>query len=201
MSTDRREGISEPKPKMVNPFREPDNDGRRKVATMVADIFRSKSHIAPNVVADGSQKNAWNQVIDSGFTSERATLGVARMQELLDRATQIPHPRTKTETREVAALEFMDPDTKNLLLDLFSVDSRIAADSDDERLQSVFCQLALDLFGPSGFFTSKVPVPEKDRVMSMELFFTHKPLSSAIEFFMIEPDLLPQVPDKNPDEK
>lgn len=201
MAADRIERAREPRPKMVNPFQEPNSEGRLRVATSVADIYRLSSGSNSTDTGGGSLMNPWNSILNSGFLSGNAKIGAERIHELLESSAEKSSIRIKQERGDGELLEFIDPEVRNFLLDLFASDSRIAAESMNDRLQSIFRQLALDLFGSSQFLGHKNPRPENDRVKRMELYFSHESLAKAVEFFLIEPNLLPQVKLPKPDEK
>jgi len=188
-------------PQKRNPLHYRDHEGLDRAAILIGDIYKKRGDIPLNPGVREIQKKYWNRVLDSGFISERSKVGVERMQKLLNNSVKVPLPEAEHEAVNTPALDFADENVKNLLLDLFAADPRITTRRQDERLQQIFYCITHDQFRNVSHKLGLDNPPELDRVLRTELYFTHESLEKAIGFFLIEPDLLPEVPQEQTDEK
>lgn len=177
---------------IINPFRVADNDGRTVLSKEVAELYSSQQITNPTTV--------WNKVLHSGLISTKSSDGLGKMHELLEIAMNIGADKARPVPPQESSYEFFDPEVANFLFDLFSSDSRVTALNYDERLNQIFFQIASDIFSESNYLGTARKPPEVDRVRRVAAHFTIEPLPKAIEFFLIEPRLLPEVP-KQQDEK
>ncbi len=200
MSMDNVDARSPTKPDRVDPFKMVDSVQRTNASVLIAYAYREMVHPAFNLETSKIQSN-WNNVIGSGSLTERSRVGARKIKRLLDYAREEVSYERPTET---SSLDFEDENVKNLLLELFSSDPRITAQPQDDRLQQIFYNLASDLHGEWEVKPHLEANPgsygRSGRILQMELYFTRKELAKAIEFFLIEPRLLPDLPDQEPGE-
>lgn len=178
---------------IINPFRVADSDGRTVLSKEVAALYRSQQITDPTTV--------WNKALRSGLISTKSSDGLGKMHELLEIAKGVGADKARPVAPHEPTYEFFDPEVANFLFDIFSSDSRVTSLNYEERLSQIFFQIASDIFSESNYLGTAKKPPEVDRVRRVAAHFTIEPLPKAIEFFLIEPRLLPEVPNQRPDEK
>lgn len=200
MTIDNVDAKSPRKPERFNPFKTVDSIARTNVSTSIAEAYREMLNPTFNP-SNAKLQNNWDKVTGSSSVNETTRVGAKKIKRLLDYTRANDSYERPTET---SSLDFVDENVKNLLLDLFSSDPRITAQPQDERLQQIFYNLASDLHGEwevkPNLRSDPSSYNKSGRVFRMELHFTREPLAKAIEFFLIEPRFLPDVPDQEPGE-
>ncbi|MBP6045317.1 MAG: hypothetical protein WAT72_00730 [Microgenomates group bacterium] len=186
----------------VNPFHELPNDQRLRTAAEVGQLYTDfyqappKTNIAPHALTE-----RWFSLLNDSSISQKARVGVAQLHEILEAFHRSKLKPVATESPN-STLEVSTPSpTRDFLLDVFHLDPRITSSDLDERLSQIYLNLTLDLFGDSALGNTQKRGPDVNRMKRIELFFTHEPIDKAVEFFMIEPSLLPSVPTNHKDEK
>ena len=191
------------KPTLVNPIKEGPNIHRHDLAEQVEAFYMSRYLIPGKSQLDPNEtRTEWARLLNLPSTPQAAREGVLKLQELLDdllstsngsRETMAPLPPN-------SPLHFGDPLVPTFLLDVFRRDGRITGTDSEERLNQVFVQIAHDLYG-SRENNDKSGLPSQDRIEKIKHQFTNNRLPDIIEFFLIEPALLPDIPKQRLDEK
>lgn len=191
------------KPKLVNPIKEGPNTHRQDLAKQVEAFYTSR-YLLPGTsqLTDVETRIEWARLMNLPTTPQAAREGVLKLQELLDDSLEISNGSRETvvSLSSNPPLKFGDPVVSAFLLDIFRRDPHLTEADPTDRLNQIFVKVAHDLYGDRNN-NDKSGLPSKDRVEKIKHHFTNNRLPAVIEFFLIEPALLPEIPKQRSNEK
>ncbi len=203
MTVDNVDARPPHKPKLLDPIKEVVNIHRQDLAKHVEALYTSRYLMpAASQLTDVETRIEWARLMNLPTTPQAAREGVLKLQELLDDSLDAPIGSRETvmPLSSSSPLKFDDLKVSAFLLDIFSKDPRITETDPTDRLNQIFVKLAHDLYGDRNN-NDKSGLATNDRIEKIKHQFTNNRLPVAIEFFLIEPSLLPKIPVQRPNEK
>lgn len=184
-------------PRLVNPIKEGGNFSSIDLSRQVGELYRSHYlFLAESDITDDDARTKWAEMVNTPSPFQAPRAGALQLQRLLD--DSIVNIRSVGSLIPNSPLKFRDHIVPSFLLQVFGRDSRISARSPEKRLNQIFANIANDLDANGNNEGSGLPLDE--RVAEIRQHFAVNGLPVAIEFFLIEPALLPTIPKERPDE-
>lgn len=197
MSVDRVDVPPTRRHPIKNPIIEAGEPLRRIVATQMSDLYRSRlSPTDPSSRTNGQVATISDEKLGLGHIAENARVGAKKIQRLLEISPF--DPSAGPDKMPPTMPDFSKQEVSTFLLEVYSHDPRLAGVPVEKRPDLIFTNIANYIFGKR---PSPEGIPIRGRATSVELHFTRGSLADAIEFFLIEPGVLPEVPMQQPDEK
>lgn len=197
MTLDNVDAQPSHRPRLIDPIIERGDAHSLNLAREVEALYMSH-YLLPteSQFTDGQVKTEWARLLSLRLNSQAAREGAMQLQKLLD--DSLVNEGIALPISSPSQLKFRDPVVHAFLLQTFSRDSRIKAKKPEEQLGQIFTALAGDLYLGNG---GKSTLIESGEVEKIRNHFTANNLTTAIEFFLVEPALLPKIPPQRPSEK
>ncbi len=179
----------------ANPLREVPNELRFEQASRLAGLYRDfyRRPDSRSISNDDAAK-IWGEV-SGGYASTKTKTAILQLKKLLEQSRELANPMARSQRRPTEENPQKE-EVEDFLLDIFKGDPDITLNDRAGRLREIYTHIAFDVFEDHSLYRFGQKRPEKRRVTGMEIYFSNEPLEKAVEFFLIEPLLLPQLPEQ-----